>query len=48
MPTKFSELFIDGIALEWEQPLSFWAYLLMNISHGKPILTQFSPTFVKA
>ena len=38
MPTKFPELFIDGITLE----------PLMKMSDGKPILTQCPQRFLKA
>ena len=47
MPTKFSELFTDGITLKRETVNRFWVYLLMKMSHGKPILTQFPPRFLK-
>ena len=45
MLAKFLELFTNGITLERETVTKFLGELLMKMSHGKPILTQF-PTLV--
>ena len=36
-PAKFPDLFTDDITLEQEAVSKFWAYLLIKISHKKPI-----------
>ena len=48
MLTEFPELFIDGVTLERETVTKFLVYLLMKMSHGKIMSTQFPPRFLKA
>ena len=43
MPTKFPELFIDGLTLERETVIKF-----LDASDGKFILTQFRSRVLKA
>ena len=45
MPTKFP--FIGGITLNWVTVTNFLAFVLMKMSHRKPILTQVSPGCIK-
>ena len=48
MPSKFPELFMDGITLERETVTKFLGVIIDENVNGKPILTQFLQRFPKA
>ena len=48
MPTKFPELFIDGITVKRETVTKFLGVFIDENVTWNPILTQFPPRFLKA